>query len=271
MAVLESPSVERQRARADQTFIPDYRRDILPSQRHVRVQFGGQFVANSQQTILGRESGHWLREYYFPAADVRRDLLVPSEQTTHSPTLGQATHWHVKVGERVAENAARSYSEPPANTEAIKGYFAFEWEAMDAWFEEDEEVYVHARDPYHRVDVLNSSRHIQILIDGEIVADSHRPSLLFETGIPTRYYLPKEDVRMGLLIPSKEHTQCPYKGVASYYSAQVGDKRHENIAWYYPFPIPETPKIENLVSFYNERVDIVLDGELQERPKTHFA
>jgi uncharacterized protein (DUF427 family) len=271
MTVVAANSVEAQRALAAQTFIPDHRRDIMPSQRYVRVQFAGQFVANSKQTMLARESGHWLREYYFPPEDVRRDFLVPGERTTHSPTFGRASYWHVKVGNRVAENAARTYSEPPANAEVLKDYFAFDWQAMDAWFEEGEEVYVHARDPYHRVDVLNSSRHIQVMIDGEIIADSHRPRLLFETDIPTRYYIPKEDVRMSMLFPSEKHTQCPYKGVASYYSARVGEKMYENIAWYYPFPIPEIPKIENLISFYNELVDIVLDGELQERPKTHFA
>jgi uncharacterized protein (DUF427 family) len=269
MTVATNGSVEAQQAA--QTYIPDYRRDILPSQRHVRVQFRGQFIGDSKQTKLGRKSGHWLREYYFPLKDVKREFLVPSDYTKPSPTFGQATYWHVKIGDSVAENAARSYAEPPAEYQAIKDHIAFDWDSMDAWFEEDEEVHVHARDPYHRVDVLNSSRHIQIIIDGETVADSKRPRLLFETGLPTRYYIPKEDVRLELLVPSEKHTQCPYKGVASYYSVKIGDEVHENIAWYYPFPIPEIPKVENLICFYNERVDIVLDGELQQRPKTHFA
>ena len=132
-------------------------------------------------------------------------------------------------------------------------------------------IYIHARDPYHRVDVLNSSRHIKVAIDGVTVAETKRGRLLFETNLPTRYYIPKEDVQMDLLVPSMHRSQCPYKGVASYYSVKVAEKTHDNIVWYYPFPIPECPKIENLLCFYNEVVDIWLDGELEVRPKTHFA
>src|SRR5262245_21765606 len=125
---------------------------------------------------------------------------------------------------------------------------------MDAWYEEDDEIFVHPRDPHHRVDVLHSSRHVQVVALGEMVADSRRPSLLFETGLPTRYYIPRADVRMSLLVPSDSHTQCPYKGIASYYSVRVGNRLARDLAWTYRFPIPECPKIEDLVCFYNEQV-----------------
>jgi uncharacterized protein (DUF427 family) len=143
---------------------------------------------------------------------------------------------------------------------------------MDAWFEEDDQIYRHARDPYKRIDVVNSSRHVQVIVGGEIVADTRRPRLLFETGLPIRYYIPKEDVRMEWLIPSDTKTQCPYKGIASYYSVKVGENVHKDLVWYYPFPIPECPKIENLVCFYNERVDaLIVNGEQEEKVPTPWS
>jgi uncharacterized protein (DUF427 family) len=130
---------------------------------------------------------------------------------------------------------------------------------------------VHARDPYSRVDVLSSSRHVVVSLDGEVLADTVRPRVLFETGLPTRYYIPKADVRMDLLTPTDTSTQCPYKGVATYWSAQVGDRAVDDIAWSYPFPIPECPKIEGLVAFFNERTDITVDDEPQPRPQTVWS
>ena len=143
---------------------------------------------------------------------------------------------------------------------------------MDAWFEEDEEVFVHPRDPYTRLDVIQSSRHVRVVVGGETVAETDHPVLLFETGLPVRYYIPKVDVRMDLLEPSKSHTECPYKGIASYYSVRIGDQVVVDIAWYYPFPHLEVGKIQNLISFYDEKVDAVyVDGEKQDRPKTHWS
>ena len=171
----------------------------------------------------------------------------------------------------VARNAVWSYQDPLPDRADIKGRMAFYWHRMDAWFEEDDEVFVHPRDPYHRVDVLSSSRHVRVAVAGETVADTRRPWLLFETGLPTRYYIPKADVRMDLLVPTDSQTRCPYKGKARYWSARVGDTLEPDIAWSYPFPIPECPKIANLVAFYNERADIWVDGELQPRPKTPWS
>ena len=256
--------------KGEHIYIPDHRRDIMPSQRWVRAQFGGQTVASSTNTMLARETGHWRREYYFPQSDVQMQMLVLSDENGSSPTYGVLRQWHLRVGDKVANNAAWSYPAPPADAEAIKDRIAFDWDTIDAWFEESEQVYVHARDPYSRIDVLNSSRHIRVEVDGVVVADTRRARLLFETGLPTRYYIPKEDVRMEFLAPSEHSSQCPYKGVASYYSVVVNGKTHPDIVWYYPFPIPECPKIENLLCFYNEVVDIWLDGEREIRPKTHF-
>jgi uncharacterized protein (DUF427 family) len=142
---------------------------------------------------------------------------------------------------------------------------------MDHWFEEDEEVFVHARDPYTRIDVLPSNRRVRIEVDGETVADSTNASFLFETGLPTRYYFPKTDVRMDLMTPTDRVTACPYKGTARYWSVSVGRETHEDLLWGYDSPFPESQKIAGLVSFYNEKVDIYVDEVLQERPKTKFS
>ena len=142
---------------------------------------------------------------------------------------------------------------------------------MDEWYEEDEQVFVHPGDPYHRVDVLESSRHVSIKVGGEVVAETQRPTILFETGLPPRYYMPQEDVREEALLKSETTTQCPYKGVASYYSVEAGGGRVEDLVWYYPEPIPEAAKIKGLLCFFNERVDLEVDGEEQERPQTQWS
>lgn len=246
---------------------PEY---FEPSPRWVRATVNAVAVASSRRARLLRPPDG-MPAYYFPAADVRQDLLTPSGAVREDSRYGPAALYTLTVGERVVTEAAWTYTAPPAGGPALAGYFAFEWKKMDAWFEEDEQIYVHARDPYKRIDVCHSSRHIEVYVAGEKVADSRRPLLLFETGLPTRYYLPKADVRMDRLVPSGLHTQCPYKGTASYYSIQAGGQLYQNYVWYYPFPIPECPKIENLLAFYNEKVDIVLDGEPQPRPQTKFA
>ena len=139
------------------------------------------------------------------------------------------------------------------------------------WFEEAMEVHVHARDPRKRVDVLPSDRHIRVELDGELLAESHSPHALFETNLPTRWYLPREDVRFELLEPSITVTRCPYKGSAVYWSAHIGDTLHRDLAWSYPEPIIECPRIAGLVCFFNERVDLVVDGERLERPDTEWS
>lgn len=243
---------------------------IEPSPRWVRVKFNGQTIADSKRVLLLRESGH-LPVYYFHPDDVNMDFLRPTERSSHCPYKGDASYWSVKAGDRVAENAVWSYLEPIPAAEAIKGYKAFYWHKLDAWYEEEEEVFVHPRDPYKRVDVMPSSRHIKVVLGGQTVADSRRPHLLFETGLPTRYYLPQEDVRMELLEPTEKRSRCPYKGQARYWSARIGEQLLENIVWSYPEPIPECPKIKGLVCFFNEKVDIYVDGELEEKPQTPWS
>jgi uncharacterized protein (DUF427 family) len=144
---------------------------------------------------------------------------------------------------------------------------------MDSWWEEDDQVFKHARDPYHRVDVLRSSRHVSVELDGTVVAETDRPLLLVETGLPPRWYIPRADVRVDLLTPSETRSTCPYKGVAEYWTATVDGATYEDIVWSYPAPLPECPKIEQAMCFFNERdtVTLTVDGEQVERPETHWS
>ena len=249
---------------------PERRIEILHSPKWVRVYFGGEYIADSKNAVLVRERGHFLT-YYFPPQDVRMDLLEKSGLEHELPGLGQGTYWKVKAGGKEAKNAAWCLSKASSQATEIEGFVAFKWNLMDAWFEEDEQIFVHPRDPFVRIDTIQSSRHVRVVIDGKTVAETHRPILLFETGLPVRYYIPKVDARMDLLQPSKTHTECPYKGVASYYSIKVGDHVSEDIVWYYPSPYQEVSKIQNMLSFYNEKVDLYVDGKKEVKPKTHWS
>jgi uncharacterized protein (DUF427 family) len=243
---------------------------IEPCPRRLRTFVDGVAIADSRRAIYLFEAGK-LPVYYFPVDDVRVDLLRPSDHSTHCPYKGDASYWSIAVGERVIDDAVWGYPTVIDECPDITGYVAFYWNLVDAWFEEDDEVFVHARDPYKRIDVLQSSRHVQVVVDGEVVADTHRPRLLFETGLPTRYYIPKLDVRTDLLARSDTVTRCPYKGVAEYFSVRTPDGLGRDLVWNYPAPIPEIPKIENHLSFFNERVDLVVDGELQPRPQSPWS
>src|ERR1700675_1737936 len=198
-----------------------------PTQRRVRVLLGGITVAGSRAVMLMLENKR-LAIYYFPVNDVRVELLVPTTYTSNHPGKGQASFFSVKVGDRVSEKAAWRYLQPERAD--LKDYVAFYWDKMDAWFEEDDEVFVHPRDPYHRVDVVNSSRHVKVTVGGVVLADTRRPRLLFETSLPVRYYIPKLDVRMVMLEPSQTMSRCPYKGMASYWSVRAAGAEHPDLA-----------------------------------------
>jgi uncharacterized protein (DUF427 family) len=243
---------------------------VEPTLKRIRAVFAGATVVDSRRTLILFEQGH-LPVYYFPLEDVREELLEPSEKHTTCPRKGEASYWSVRVADRVAHDAVWRYPEPIDGCPEISRHAAIYWNAMDSWWEEDDEVFVHARDPYHRVDVLRSSRHVRVEIDGEAVAETERPLLLIETGLPPRWYIPRADVRLDLLQPTDTTTACPYKGTANYFSASIGGTEHRNIAWSYATPIPECPKIEQAICFFNERVDLMVDAERQERPKTHWS
>jgi uncharacterized protein (DUF427 family) len=240
----------------------------MPSPKRLRVRVGDLFVADTIEALVMQESDH-LPVYYFPIKDVHQEFLMPSATTTASPFKGTATHYSINTGVTLVEDAGWRYLEPVKGCPPIAGYMAFYWNKMNHWYEEDEEVFVHARDPFRRVDCLPSSRHVEVIVDGETVADSRRATFLFETGMPTRYYLPISDTRLDLLSPSRYISRCPYKGISNYYHVTVRGKRHENMVWYYPDPVLEAARIRGLVSFYNEFVDrIFIDGIEQPKPMT---
>ncbi|MCL2582459.1 MAG: DUF427 domain-containing protein [Streptosporangiales bacterium] len=227
---------------------------VEPSPKRVRAYLAGRLVADTRRASLVWEIP-WYPAYYIPADDVTASL-TPAEE---------ADLYNVEVAGAVALAAARRFPE----SEQRRGLVRLEWGAMSHWLEEDEPVYTHPRDPHKRVDILTSSRHVRIEAGGVTLAESSRPSILFETGLPPRYYLPLPDVRTELLTPSDTVSHCPYKGTAAYWSLMSGDGK--NIAWTYRSPLPESQKVAGLVCFYDEKTDVYLDGELQERPRTHFA
>ena len=241
---------------------------VEPGPKRVRAVLHGTAVADTRQPRLVWENPHY-PSYYFPRADVRTELLVPSTRTERSPSRGDARYFDVQVGERRVADAAWCYPDSPL--EALRDLIRFEWGAMDAWFEEDEEVFTHPRSPFTRVDILPSSRPVRVEIDGIVLADTNHAHVLHETGLPPRWYVPKVDVRMDLLEPTDTESHCPYKGQAEYWSARIGDRIETDIAWSYPTPLPESERVAGLVSFYNERVDLFVDGERASRPHTPFS
>ncbi len=238
-----------------------------PGRKRVRAYLEGRLVADSARPLLVWESPQY-PTYYLPVEDIRAEL-VPTGQVEHSPSRGGAEILDVRVGTATAPAAARRYPDSPL--EPLRDTVRLEWDAMDEWFEEDEPVSTHPRDPYTRIDILASSRHVRVEVDGVVVAESHQPRILFETGLPPRYYLPLTDIRMELLRPSATETHCPYKGTAGYWTLDTGRAVHPDFVWIYRAPFPESQKIAGMASFYNEKVDLYVDGVLQERPRTPFS
>jgi uncharacterized protein (DUF427 family) len=207
-------------------------RYVERSPRRLRVILRGETVVESRDAKLLHESGG-LPVYYFPEEDVRLDLVPAGILRRH---------------------------------DALPGHVAPEWAAMDAWYEEEEQIFGHPRDPYHRIDVLDSSRHVRVSIGGELAAETRRPLILFETSLPPRYYLDPVDVRGDLLTPHEKTTRCAYKGVATYWSVAS----EQAIVWTYGHPNPEVERIKGLLAFFNERVELEVDGESQEAPRTQW-
>lgn len=242
-----------------------------PSERWVRGRKGEVTVVDSRQPVLVWEPALPVPQYAFPRADVREDLLSPAKNPRTGAHTGSRIFYDLEVDGELLENAAWTF--PAAD---LAGHIAFEWfrrsgRGLDHWYEEEEEIFIHPRDPHKRVDAIASSRHVQVSVDGRLVADTRRPVLLFETGLPTRYYIPREDVRLDLLEPTRHHTGCPYKGTAQYWSLRGEHGVPPDIVWSYPDPLPAVGTVKGLLAFYNEVVDITVDGERVERPVTPFS
>ena len=235
--------------------------DVIP--RRVRGFKDGELVVDSTRVHMLHEAGI-LPVWYFPEEDVRLELLEEEDHSTHCPWKGDTRYYG--IGD--VEHAAWTYPEPRDGMEELRGLIAFDFKALDEWLEEDEPVNGHPRDPFHRIDVYRSSRHVKVSLDGELLAESERPVALFENGLPTRWYLPAEDVRTDLLEPNDKATVCAYKGTTTHYYS-FGE--HEDIAWSYAEPAWEVGPIKDRICFYDEFVDVELDGEPQERPASPFS
>ncbi|WP_037622987.1 DUF427 domain-containing protein [Streptomyces aureus] len=242
-----------------------------PSARWVRGRRGEVTVVDSRHPVLVWEPDVPVPLYAFPRDEVREDLLRPARNPPTGTHTGSRIFYDLELDGELLANAAWTF--PSAD---LAGHIAFEWfgrvgRGLDHWYEEEEEIFVHPRDPHKRVDALASARHVRVEIEGTLVADTVRPVLLFETALPTRFYIPREDVRLELFVPTAHHTACPYKGTADYWSLRGDAAVPPNIVWSYPDPLPAVAPIRNLLAFYNEAVDITVDDEPQARPVTPFT
>jgi len=232
-----------------------------PCAKRIRAAANGEMIVDSLRAVVVAGPGY-LPVYYFPPADVRAEFLKPSDHRSRHSSLGEATHWTLEIAGNRIDNAASAYLAPPSSAERIKDFIAFDRHKIDHWFEEDEEVFGHPRDPRHRVDVRRSSREVCAIFAGETIAFTHRAMFLFETDLPTRYYIPPEDVRRELLVATQRRTTCPYKGHASYWSIKLGGVAAEDAVWAYLDPLPDCPQIKGYFCFYPEKLDrLEIEGE----------
>jgi uncharacterized protein (DUF427 family) len=230
---------------------------VEPLRRRMSVVLGGSTIARSDGAILLFEPARY-PVAYFPLGDVAARVLQPADRETAHPDLGQTKWFDVAGGDgKTTRRGAWQHVEPPAEAAALRDTVAFAWRGMDAFYEEDERILGHAADPYHRIDIRRSSRHLVVRQDDQVIADTHAPLVLFESGFAPRWYVPRVEVVADALHPVEGQTFCPYKGVASYYD--IGDAR--NAAWSYRAPFEEVARIADLVSFEPDKVTITIDGE----------
>lgn len=250
--------------------VPDDELTYEPSERWVRATIGDTTVVDCRAPVLVWEPGSPVPSYAFPAGDVRTDLLEAVAPEADHRHVGTADWYDLVLEGRRYDRLAWTWAAPQ-----LAGLVTFDWMGREApgvehWYEEDEEVFRHPRDPYKRVDPIPSSRHVVVALGGRVLADTRRPVLLYETRLPTRYYVPAEDVDFSALEATDLRTRCPYKGVARYWSVR-GEPTGRNIVWSYPDPVPAAAAITDLVAFYNEVVDITVDGVPQPRPVSEFS
>lgn len=231
---------------------------VQQGHKRVRAYSGGELVVDSRAPLLVWEHPYF-PQYFFAEPDLEVELR-PAGAGPRSQALGASEVFDVVIGERVVARAARRHAEAGA---ALRDAYGLIWSAFDTWIEEDEIVYTHPRSPYVRIDALASSRHVTVTLAGVVVADSHRPVVLYETGLVPRYYLPQADVRMDLLVPTATVSHCPYKGAATYWDVVVDGAKADDVAWSYRTPLPESTKVAGLVAFWAEKspeLHVTVDG-----------
>ena len=241
---------------------------VQPVPRRIRAFLAGKPVVDTTEARYVWENTSY-PQFYIPLGDVDANALV-DEQTAIETSRGDVQRYGVRVDDVDRPSAASVLT--AAKVEGLDNTVRFSWSAFDAWFEEDEQVFVHPRNPYTRVDSLRSSRKLRVESKGVVLAETSSPVLCFETGLPTRYYIDRTEVDFTHLVPSDTQTACPYKGTTSgYWSANVELRIHPDIAWTYDFPTRELQPIAGLIAFYNEKIDLFLDGVALERPHTHLS
>jgi len=260
-----------------------------PTGKRIRAVLGGGTVVDTTRALLVWEPRRIVPSYAVPDGDVTAELVLADPaaadtagtigarmpELSSRPVLDPSVPFAVHTAEgRAVDLSAGGQNRPgagfyPADPD-LAGYVVLDFAAFEAWYEEDELNVAHPRDPFHRIDVLPSSRQVRLELDGHLLAQSSRPTLLFETMLPTRYYLPPGDIRAELT-PSGTRTYCAYKGQASYWSAAVGDRVVSDIAWTYQQPRHDAARAGGLIAFFNERLDVIVDGERLERPITPWS
>jgi Uncharacterized protein conserved in bacteria len=259
-----------------------------PTAKRIRAVLARATVVDSTRAVLLWEPRRIVPSYAVPEEDLRADLLPAPTVTTGDDEVGVSLPdlssrpvldpgipfaVHTADGEaldmRIGGHHRPGAAFRPADPD-LPGYVVLDFAAFDAWFEEEEPNVAHPRDPFHRIDVLAGSRHLRVELDGRVLAESSRPTLLFETMLPPRFYLPREDV-VADLVPSATRSFCAYKGEASYWSVELDDGPVADVAWTYERPLHEAEHVRDLVAFFDERVDVVLDGERRERPVTPWS
>ena len=241
---------------------------IEPVPRRIRAMLGGEVVLDTTNALYVWEWPFY-PQYYIPVADLKPDVLADEQHTQHLQ-FGTARRHGLRAGEISRPGAARVYAGDALD--GLADTARFDWDALDAWFEEDEEVFVHPRNPYTRVDALRSTRAVRIELGGAVLAESASPVMVFETGLPTRYYVNRTEVNFEHLQPTATVTSCPYKGKTSgYWSVRARHTIYPDLAWSYDFPTRQLLPIAGMIAFYNEKADISIDGKRLERPVTHFS
>ncbi|EGN91912.1 hypothetical protein SERLA73DRAFT_191826 [Serpula lacrymans var. lacrymans S7.3] len=234
---------------------------IEPCPKRIRVLFHGKYIVDTLNAKLVWEHAYY-PSYYFPVSDLSPTYLRETQAATGEEGV---KIYDLVVGDRHAKAAVKEFTGKGSGTEDLAGLLKVAFSVADAWLEEDEQIYVHPKDPYKRVDVLQSSRHVRVEINGVEVANTHKPRLLFETLLRVRTYIPLTDVRVDLLRPSDTTTQCPYKGVANYYNVELPNGEvHRDVVWYYRTAQPECGQITGFLAFYDEKVDVWVDGVKQQ-------
>lgn len=227
-----------------------------PLGRRMRVKLEGKWIADSENVMLLHEPGKYPVAYFPVESVLMGTLTLEKDRTTHNE-LGDTAWFKVSAGERWVSRAAWQHVALPSFADLLHNHVAFVWHAMDGFYEEDERVVGHATDPYHRIDIRKSSRHLVVKSGDEVIAETRRPLVLYESGYGPRWYVPREDVNDSLLQPVVKQTFCPYKGIANYYD--IGDA--SAAAWSYKQAWAEAALVSDLVSFEPDKVDVFIDGK----------